>query len=124
MDQEVLRSATTDSDIEEALAAARQHEKEYGPDPYALRVEYLESAHILVIHLSTGMRMAIPVENLQGLEAATAEQLRRVEMMGIGYAFFFPDLDADFYVPSLLQGVYGNRRWMARLAKHGIGSAA
>ncbi|MGA2169635.1 MAG: hypothetical protein ABSG62_15610 [Terracidiphilus sp.] len=35
---------------------------------------------------------------------------------------FFPDLDVDLYVPALIEGVYGSRRWMAQLGKKG-GSA-
>ncbi len=60
-----------------------------------------------------------PVENLQGLETAIPEQLRRYELHGLGYGFGFPDLDKDFYSPALIDGVYGNKRWMAELGRKG-----
>ena len=123
MEQGKYRSPTTDSEIDAALIEARRYEEQHGPDPYATEVGYLEGAHILIVRLNTGLRLAIPVENLQGLEAATAAQLSKVEMMGIGYAFFFPDLDADFYVPALIQGIYGNKHWMARLSRRGLSAA-
>ncbi len=110
---------TTDAEIEAALKAARVREKKEGSDPYATRVEYLESSHILVISLSNELRIAIPVENLQGLENASPQQLRNYEMMGIGFAFRFPDLDADFHVDALIEGVYGSRKWMAEIGKRG-----
>jgi hypothetical protein len=32
----------------------------------------------------------------------------------------FPKLDADLYLPALLEGLLGSKRWMAaRLGKHG-----
>lgn len=30
----------------------------------------------------------------------------------------WPDLDADFTIMSLLQGIYGGRKWMSELARH------
>ena len=121
MEHQDRKSPTTDAEIEAALTAARRYEKKHGSDPYATRIEYLDGPHILIVHLSNGRRLAIPVENLQGLENASPAQLGRTEMLGIGYAFLFPDLDADFYVPALMDGVYGNKTWMEELGKRGRG---
>jgi len=110
---------TTDAEIDAALERRRLYETEHGSDPYAIRIEYLEAPHILVVHLSSKLRLTIPVENLQGLENATPMQLRNYELHGLGYGFGFPDLDADFYVPSLIDGLYGNKRWMAQLGAQG-----
>jgi hypothetical protein len=64
----------------------------------------------------------LPIEDLQGVETATAKQLQNIEILGRGTGINFPDIGAGFYVPSLIEGVYGNRRWMSELGKRG-GSA-
>jgi hypothetical protein len=53
---------------------------------------------------------------------ATSKQIQNYELLGRGTGISFPDLDVDLYVPALIEGVYGNRRWMAQLGKKG-GSA-
>jgi hypothetical protein len=77
---------------------------------------------LLVLKLSDGRRYVIPREELQGLQSATEEQIGRVEILGGGAGLHWPDLDADLYVPALLQGVYGNKEWMAQIGRSG-GSA-
>ena len=43
-------------------------------------------------------------------------------MPGRGTGIGFPDLDVDLYLPALIEGVYGNRRWMAHLGRKGGGA--
>jgi hypothetical protein len=64
----------------------------------------------------------LPIEDVQGLGQATHEQIQNYELPGGGTGIRFPELDVDLYVPALIEGVYGNRRWMAQLGKKG-GSA-
>ena len=122
----VLNANSTEAEVEVAVDAvleqARAYEAEHGPSPYATTINYVEKLHLLIVHLSNNLRLALPVENLQGLESATPTQLRNYEKMGIGYAFRFPELDVDFHIDGLMNGVYGNRRWMSELGKKG-GSA-
>jgi hypothetical protein len=49
----------------------------------------------------------------QGLETATGEQLREIEIDPPGFGLHFPALDADLYIPALLEGFFGSKRWMA-----------
>ncbi len=113
------RVLVTDAEIDRALERGRQFVEE---NPRATSIDYVEDLRLLIVHLSNGLRLALPIENLQGLADATPDQLRRSEIHGLGFGFGFPDLDADFYVPALIEGVYGNKRWMAMLGKKG-GSA-
>jgi len=106
---------TTDAEIDAALRKARLHDR----DPLARKVEHVPAWRLLVVELTNGRRLAIPVEDIQGLDGATHKQLRNYELLGRGTGISFPDLDVDLYVPALIEGVYGNRRWMAQLGRKG-----
>lgn len=109
---------TTDAEIDAAFERA----KDLIGEPLAVNVQYDSKLRVLVVSLSNGRRLAMPVENLQGLESASPEQIRMYELVGRGTGIHFPALDADFYVPALIEGVYGNRVWMSELGRKG-GSA-
>jgi len=106
---------TSDIEIEKALERAKALDGE----PLAQGVEHIEDLNLLIIRLSTGRRLVLPVEDIQGLGNATPEQLRKHELLGRGTGISFPELDVDLYVPALIEGVYGNRRWMAHLGRQG-----
>ena len=106
---------TTDAEIETALERAKALDGE----PRALTVEHIPVLRLLIVGLSTGRRLVLPLEDLQGLEEATPEQLQNYELIGRGTGICFPDLDVDLYVPALIEGVYGNRRWMAQMGRKG-----
>jgi len=74
----------------------------------------------VVIHLSTGLDIAFPPDNAQALENATPAQLDLIEITPSGFGIHFPKLDADLYLPALLEGFLGSRKWMAsRLGAEG-----
>ena len=109
---------TTDAEIEAALERAKLH----NGDPRAQTVEHIPALKLLIVGLSNGRRLALPIEDVQGLGKATPEQIQNYELLGRGTGISFPDLDIDLYIPALIEGVYGNLRWMAQLGKKG-GSA-
>ena len=56
----------------------------------------------------------------QGLGEATPSQLQEIEISPSGFGIHFPKLDADLYLPAILQGFLGSRKWMAsRLGQAG-----
>jgi hypothetical protein len=112
------RMITTDAEIDAAVERAKLLDGE----PLAKTAVYIPSLKILMVALTNGRRLVLPIEDLQGLEHATAKQLQNLEILGRGTGINFPDIDTGFYVPSLIEGVYGNRRWMSELGKRG-GSA-
>ena len=74
----------------------------------------------IVIDLSRGISIAFKPHDAQGLEHANASQLAKIEISPSGLGLRFPALDADLYLPSLLQGFLGSKRWMAaQLGKAG-----
>jgi hypothetical protein len=108
---------TTNAEIDRALERAQRLRNE----PLVRAVEYKPGPglDLIILKLSDGRRHLIPRELLQGLESATSKQIAHVEIVGGGTGLHWPDLDADLYVPALLRGVYGNRRWMAKIGRNG-----
>jgi hypothetical protein len=82
--------------------------------PHALSVRYDRRIGRIVIHLSTGLDVAFSPRDAEGLEDATAAQLNAIEISPSGFGIHFPKLDADLYLPALLEGFLGSRKWMAR----------
>jgi hypothetical protein len=108
---------TTDSEIDRAI----EHAKSLQNEPRVTEVEYRPGPglDLLILKLSDGHRRLIPREDLQGLHAATKEQIAQVEILGNGTGLHWPALNLDHYVPSLLQHIYGSKRWMARIGRSG-----
>ena len=67
----------------------------------------------VIAQLNTGIEVAFPVKHLQGLADAPDEDLAEIEISPTGLGLHWPRLDADLYVPGLLRGLFGSRRWMA-----------
>ena len=108
---------TTDAEIDAALEAAKELEGE----PRVVAAEYLGGrADVIVLRLSTGGRLAIPREYLQGLEHATEAQLAEIQLWGGGISVSWPQLDVDHYLPHLLERRYGDARWMQALQLRGV----
>ena len=50
---------------------------------------------------------------LEALADAQDSDLAEIEITPTGLGLHWPKLDADVYVPALMQGVFGTKRWMA-----------
>ncbi len=86
------------------------------PEPLAVSVQYDTRLALIILHLNTGRRLAIPRENLQGLENATEEQIAQIEIFG-GLDIAWPQLDLDHYLPALVEGISGSDKWMQNLER-------
>jgi Protein of unknown function (DUF2442) len=111
------RILTTDAEIDRAIKRAKTLRSE----PLVTEVEYKPAPglDLLILKLNDGRRHVIPREDLQGLQSATKEQIARVEILGGGTGLHWPDLDVDLYVPGLLRGIYGTKKWMAEIGRSG-----
>ena len=67
-----------------------------------------------LIALNTGVELAFPTRLAEGLADASPENLADIEISPAGLGLHWPRLDADLYIPALLQGVFGSKSWMAR----------
>jgi hypothetical protein len=101
------------------LANARARELQ-STLPRAVSARYDRRIGRIVLHLSTGIDLVFPPHIAQGLETATPAQLAQIEISPSGFGIHFPSLDSDLYLPALLEGFLGSRKWMAgRLGAHG-----
>lgn len=88
--------------------------------PIAVAAHYDERINRLVIDLDTGLSIMFKPHDAQGLEDAKPEHLSRIEISPSGFGLHFPALDADLYLPGLLEGFMGSRKWIAaQLGKAG-----
>lgn len=67
----------------------------------------------IVIELSTGLTISFHPRDAQVLENARPADLRDIEISPTGFGLHFPRLEADLYIPALLEGFFGSRRWTA-----------
>jgi len=95
------------------LVAEKRMRDEAKGQPKAVRARYDRRVSRVVIGLDNGLELAFPPRLAQGLEHATPAELANIEISPLGTGLHWPDLDADLYVPGLLAGVFGSKRWMA-----------
>jgi len=99
-------------------ANARGAEKLRGP--LAVGARYDRRLRRIVIRLNTGLDISFLPGAAQGLEGATGSDLDEIEVSPSGLGIHFPKLDADLYLPALLQGFMGSEKWAAaRLGARG-----
>jgi len=88
--------------------------------PRAVAAHFDRKTGRIVIHLSSKLIVSFSSADVEGLEHAQPSQLRAIEISPSGFGIHFPVVDADLYVPGLLEGFLGSRAWMAaRLGQAG-----
>ncbi len=103
----------TDAQIEAANERGRIAQE---TEPRAVSARYDAKGRRIVVELTSGATFAFPPGLVQGLCDATPEQLADVEVTPIGYGLHWPQLDEDYSVPGLMNGVFGTVRWIAAKA--------
>ena len=118
MKNKTHRVATTDPQIDRAIQAA----KDFAASPAdrrASKAVYEPSGDRVALFLSDGVIVSIPRMYLQGLQHGTRTQLSNIQVLGGGTGLHWPELQADHYVPELLNQVFGTKRWMSELGRVG-----
>jgi hypothetical protein len=107
-------------DHNEFLEANRRADERRLTTPHAISARYDRRIGRIVVRLSTNLEISFSPRDAEGLETATREQLQSIEISPTGFGIHFPALDADLYIPALLEGFFGSKRWMAaRLGEQG-----
>jgi hypothetical protein len=105
---------------DEFAGAARRAARRLRAEPSAVTARYDRRSKRIVIRLSSGLDIAFAPRDAEGLEDAKPDQLDPIEISPSGFGIHFPKLDADLYLPALLEGLLGSRSWMAgRLGARG-----
>jgi hypothetical protein len=99
--------------IDEIKAANERAAARRAKTPTAVGARYDRRIGRLVIDLSTGFSLVFKPHDAQGFEEAKPQQLSKIEISPSGFGIHFPDLDADLYLPGLLEGFFGSERWTA-----------
>jgi len=81
--------------------------------PAVASVRYDRRVARIIIVLASGLELAFSPKQAEGLEHARPIDLADIEITPSGLGIHFPKLDADLYLPALLEGFLGSRRWMA-----------
>lgn len=100
----------SNDDIEQANRRAKKLQAHV---PRVVSARYDRRTGRVVIHLSSKLIVSFAPEDAQGLENARPSQLNEIEISPSGFGLHFPAVDADLYVPALLEGFLGSKSWMA-----------
>ena len=88
--------------------------------PRAVSAHYDAKSRRIVVKLSSRLIVSFLPDDLEGLQGALPGQLRIVEISPSGFGIHFPAMDADLYLPGLLEGFLGSKSWMeSRLGQVG-----
>jgi hypothetical protein len=87
--------------------------------PIARAVRYDSRRGLIVITLEGGCEFSFPVALTEGLADAPRSKLAKIKISPNGLGLHWPLLNADLYVPGLIEGAFGSRRWMQQIGKIG-----
>ena len=102
-----------------AELTAEQFEAAKARGEERLRGPRAESAHYdtdrgrVIVRLTTGVEIGFAPRDTEGLQHASRDDLSEIVVEAFGLGIHFPRLDADLYLPALLEGVLGSKSWMA-----------
>lgn len=100
--------ALTDEEIRRA--DADMHERlRSGSSAASARFDIERSE--IVVELRNGGEFRFSTQAAEGLSGAQAEALQDIEISPTGLGLHWPQLDADLYLPALMDGVTGSAGW-------------
>jgi hypothetical protein len=101
----------TMTEFREATARAEEMQRQY---PQIVRAKYDSKLRRIILILNSNAWFSFSPDDAQGLEGATATQLKDMEISPSGFAVHFPLINAEVYLPGMLLGHFGSRKWMAQ----------
>jgi len=103
----------TDAEIDAALERGRRG---LAKEPRAATAHFDPRTGKITLDLTNGCTFVFPARLVQGLEGAADEDLATVELLPQGRGLHWERPDVDISVPGLVNGIFGTRAHMARVA--------
>ena len=97
----------------EQFEAARARGEARLRGPRAESARYDAGRGRVIVRLTTGVEVGFAPRDAEGLQYAKRDDLTVIEVDALGLGIHFPRLDADFYVPALLDRILGSKGWIA-----------
>jgi len=104
---------------EQFKTANKRAQSKLAQGPVARAVRYDAKRGLIVITLDNQCEFAFPTALAQGLAGAPRAKLAKIEISPSGLGLHWPLLDADLYVPGLVEGTLGSRQWMQHIGQLG-----
>lgn len=67
----------------------------------------------VVVSLASGLDLTFSPRDAQGLENSNPADFVDIQISASGLGIHFPKLDADIYIPALIEGFLGSKSWLA-----------
>jgi len=87
--------------------------------PIAQAARYDAKRGLIVIRLNNQCEFSFPTALAQGLAGAPRSKLAKIEISPTGLGLHWPLLDADLYIPGLIEGTLGSHQWMQHIGQRG-----
>lgn len=108
----------TRAEWNQMLSTAKQAgDAEWRRWPQASSVRYDSATQRVLVELTNGVRLDIPVAKLQWICDATESERADVRTFADGTVLEWSQLDQHFTVAGLLSGVFGSQAWMVKLTR-------
>jgi hypothetical protein len=93
-------------------AANRRAAAKKAAFPPVVSVRYDRRVARIVIALDSGLQLSFSPKHAQGLENVNPADLVDAQISPSGLGVHFPRADVDIYLPVLLVGFLGSKRWI------------
>jgi hypothetical protein len=111
-----LTQQEIDNQIEAAIV--RQTNKEV-TEPQACNVLYKSTSRKIVIECDNGCKFECPISLLQGICDLSDDEISQVKLTPAGWGLTWENAEIDLGVNELVQGIFGTKAWMKKIAAKG-----
>lgn len=91
--------------------ATQQGEADRAHSSIPASVRFDEASGRIIVEFTNGAAFMLPARSIQGLENASVQQLHEVELLG-ETGLHWESLDVDFTIIGLMNGIFGNAKFM------------